>query len=183
VVRIGLISDTHIPATMSKLPEQVKEVFHQVDLILHAGDLDILEVLDWLGDIAPVLVARGYGDPAPPQESRIKLRHMLKVGNLTIGLIHNLGFPTTPIRISDRLIFPPVPLAPVLERTFGSAVDVVVFGDSHEPAIVRHQGILFVNPGSATIPSLTRKESPLGTLGLLEIGENTAFAHLISRQL
>ena len=70
----------------------------------------------------------------------------------------------------------------VLEQVFGCPVDVVVFGDSHEPAVVKHEGILFVNPGSATIPSLSRRGSPLGTLGLLEIEGNMASAQLISRQ-
>ena len=54
-MKIGLISDTHIPEAMPELPNQVRTVFDDTDLILHAGDLHCLEVLDWLGEIAPVL--------------------------------------------------------------------------------------------------------------------------------
>ena len=36
---IGLISDTHIPSRSKRLPDRVFEVFKDVDLIIHAGDL------------------------------------------------------------------------------------------------------------------------------------------------
>ena len=61
-MRIGLISDTHIPEAGPDMPAQVYEAFRGVDLILHAGDMHIIDVLDWLEGIAPVLGARGNGD-------------------------------------------------------------------------------------------------------------------------
>ena len=36
---IGVISDTHIPARSSKIPKKVFDVFKNVDMILHAGDI------------------------------------------------------------------------------------------------------------------------------------------------
>ena len=59
---IGLIADSHIPEAMPELPGQVRDVFADVDLILHAGDMHGLEVLDWLEQTAPVLAVRGNGD-------------------------------------------------------------------------------------------------------------------------
>src|SRR5262249_7749204 len=59
---IGLISDTHIPEAMPELPVQIRQVFADTELILHAGDLHCFAVLDWLEEIAPVLAARGNGD-------------------------------------------------------------------------------------------------------------------------
>ena len=47
-MKIGLIADSHIPEAMPELPSQVRTVFAGVDLIVHAGDLHCLEVLDWL---------------------------------------------------------------------------------------------------------------------------------------
>ncbi|MBW2622762.1 MAG: metallophosphoesterase family protein, partial [Deltaproteobacteria bacterium] len=61
-MKIGLISDTHIPEAGDSLPERVREVFSDVELILHAGDLHVLDVLDWLEQIAPVKAVRGNGD-------------------------------------------------------------------------------------------------------------------------
>jgi len=47
-MRIGLLSDTHIPEARSGLPPEVKKAFEGVDLILHAGDIYSLSVLDEL---------------------------------------------------------------------------------------------------------------------------------------
>ena len=44
-LRIGVLADSHIPYLLPRLPEQVFAVFDQVDLILHAGDLDEKEVI------------------------------------------------------------------------------------------------------------------------------------------
>ena len=43
---IGVISDTHIPSRCLHVPEIVMERFKGVDLILHAGDLTELSVLE-----------------------------------------------------------------------------------------------------------------------------------------
>ena len=61
-MRIGLISDTHQPSDQPTLWDEVYTVFKGVDLILHGGDIVLPRVLDWLGDIAPVLAARGNND-------------------------------------------------------------------------------------------------------------------------
>src|SRR2546430_517621 len=38
-MRIGLISDTHIPEACEHLPPRVFEIFRGVDLVMHAGDV------------------------------------------------------------------------------------------------------------------------------------------------
>ena len=45
-MKIGVISDTHIPESADRIPDSVYEHFKDVDLILHAGDLLELKVLD-----------------------------------------------------------------------------------------------------------------------------------------
>ena len=61
-MRIGLISDTHVPEAVPELPWEVELAFSGADLILHAGDMHVIDVLDWLERIAPVLSVRGNGD-------------------------------------------------------------------------------------------------------------------------
>jgi len=61
-MRIGLISDTHIPEACEHLPSRVFEVFRGVDLVMHAGDVYVNRVLDELAEIAPVIAALGNGD-------------------------------------------------------------------------------------------------------------------------
>src|SRR5260370_16674154 len=62
VMRIGLISDTHIPEACEHLPEKVFEVFANIDLVMHAGDVYVNRVLDELSAIAPVIAALANGD-------------------------------------------------------------------------------------------------------------------------
>ena len=61
-MRIGLISDTHMPGSIEKLWPQVFNLFQDVDCILHAGDLHTLDIVDELSELAPTYVSRGNGD-------------------------------------------------------------------------------------------------------------------------
>jgi hypothetical protein len=61
-LRIGLVSDTHIPEARSELWPEVFDAFQGLDLILHGGDLHELSVLHALADVAPVYAARGNGE-------------------------------------------------------------------------------------------------------------------------
>ena len=69
-MRIGILSDTHL-YNASMLPHQVEEVFSDLDLILHAGDIYDPSVLDRLERIAPVLAAKG-GSPHPRRRFRAR---------------------------------------------------------------------------------------------------------------
>ena len=61
-MRIGLVTDTHLPSTIRELWDEVRVAFAGVDLILHGGDIVSPRVLDWLDDIAPTRAARGNND-------------------------------------------------------------------------------------------------------------------------
>ena len=167
---IGLISDTHIriPGYRNNLgqlctfefPPQIKEAFHGVDLILHAGDIYVLPVLDELEHIAPVLVAEGDDDPFEVMnDKRAKWRHVITVEGVTIWLAHQ-----PEVWYWDDNEKPP---------------DVIVFGHSHEATLENNGGVLRVNPGSPTFPSYKQK---LGTVGLLTVNSGKAEAQIIQLQ-
>ena len=59
IVRVGILADTHIPHQVKRIPANVLGVFSNVDLILHAGDLDQVSALDDLKSLAPVIAVRG----------------------------------------------------------------------------------------------------------------------------
>ena len=61
-MKVGVISDTHVPAIVPSLPPAVFDIFKGVDLILHAGDIVDLSVLDELRAIAPVEAVAGNMD-------------------------------------------------------------------------------------------------------------------------
>ena len=59
VACLGLISDTHMPKRWPAMPAAVFEALRSVDLVLHAGDVGKLWVLDELSVIAPVVAVHG----------------------------------------------------------------------------------------------------------------------------
>ena len=88
--RIGVLSDTHIPQRGAWLPDAMLRRFEDVELILHAGDLSTLAVLDQLSAYAPVEAVQGNVEQ---QEVVVALpiKRTLVVGGCEIGLIHILG--------------------------------------------------------------------------------------------
>src|SRR5438876_1151081 len=87
--KIGVISDTHIPH-FKKLPEAIWEHFAGVELVIHAGDLSILSVIDELETIAPVVAVQGNVEH---EEVMLKLpiKREVVVGHCRIGIVHILG--------------------------------------------------------------------------------------------
>ena len=174
-MRIGIISDTHIPEACEHLPPAVFEVFRGVDLVMHAGDVYVNRVLDELAKIAPVIAALGNGDEGLDGhqhkleiDERVREAHQLEIQGVRIGLVHAVP---TPDETSERVFLN------AMIRHFGGPMDVIVQGHSHIEGIVRYGDTLVVNPGSATLPrNLT--DIP-GTVAILEILNGIATAEII----
>src|SRR5437879_13803523 len=100
-MRIGIISDTHIPEACEHLPAPVFEVFKGVDLVMHAGDVYVNRVLDELAEIAPVIAALGNGDEGldghrhtlDTSDERGRTAHLLELGGVAGGRAHALPRP------------------------------------------------------------------------------------------
>lgn len=153
MLKIGVLSDTHIVDLASGLPfleELVARYFSDVDMILHAGDMVDPDIaIAFTG--RPFHVVRGNMDPPARGVSN---RKVIEAGGFRIGLIHGWGAPDT---LEDR----------VLREFHGERLDCLVYGHSHQPACHLRDGILFFNPGSAT----DRRRAPRHTVGILTIGE------------
>jgi putative phosphoesterase len=122
--RIGLISDTH-----GLMRPQALAALKNSELIIHAGDIGKPEVLTALMGIAPVIAIRGNNDRDPWAKNIPDILN-LHINGIKIHVIHN---------VKDELEIEP-------------SVDgfqAIVSGHSHKPGIVRRNGILFINPGSA----------------------------------
>ena len=161
-MRVGLISDTHVPEAGDKLPGEVFDLLGDVDLVMHAGDMHIIDVLDWLETIAPVIGARGNGDgdgfrpPFPDDDPRVKHAHVFEADGTRIGLIHGFPLPADiPWTTTEAL----------MERNFGGPVDVIVCGDTHVAHVERTpSGVLIVNPGSPALPRNIREPGHVAIL-------------------
>ncbi len=165
-MRIGLISDTHIPTAGPDLWPQVYEALRGVDMIMHAGDLHDLAVLDWLEALAPVMAVSGNGDyrgpdrTEPPTDPRLRESRVLTLegDGLRIGLVHDLLLPEAPPRRT---------LKGLMEHFFDGPVDVIVRGSTHRAEIMTVKGVLIVNPGSPSFPN--HRSLSLGTIAYLDV--------------
>ncbi len=164
-MRIGLISDTHIPEARDELWPQAFEALAGVDVILHGGDIHEMWVIDQLEKIAPIYVARGNGEDGSggrdvqPDDPRCKEAWLLEFEGVRIGLTHYIPFPEYP---------PNMTVAKFAQRYFpGEELDVIVYGDTHVESIDDVGGILCVNPGSPTYPH--NLDTQLGTIGFLDV--------------
>ena len=165
-MRIGLISDTHIPTAGPDLWPQAYEALRGVDLIMHAGDLHDTVVLDRLERLASVLAVSGNGDyrgherTEPPTDPRLRESRVLTLDGdgLRIGLVHDLTLPESP---------PHRTLERQMEHYFSGPVDVIVRGSTHRAEIVTVKGVLIVNPGSPSFPD--HRSLSLGTIAYLDI--------------
>ncbi len=166
-MKIGLISDTHIPEAMPDLWPHVFEIFHDVKCILHAGDIHDLRVLDQLEAIAPVYAARGNGEDGSagrqvqPEDPRLRQAWLLELEGFKIGLTHYVPMPEIPpgltIKSWKQKLFP------------DDHLDVLIYGDTHVEQIDLIDNTLCVNPGSPTFPHNLNLQ--LGTIGLLHLDD------------
>lgn len=175
-MRIGLISDTHIPEACDRLPPKVFEVFKGVDLVMHAGDVYVNRVLDELSVIAPVIAAIGNGDEGLDghkfrleDDERVKVAHQLTIEGVRVGLAHALP---TPDETSEAVF------QRAMDTHFGGPVDVLVMGHSHLEGVTQFGATTVINPGSATLPR--NLVNVPGTVAILEISGGRVATEILS---
>jgi uncharacterized protein len=163
-MRIGIVSDTHLPNLIRHLDELGPEparFFSTVDLILHSGDLTSPMVLDWLECYAPVICTTGNNDPIV--DSRCQDVHVMEVHGWRLGMVHSL-----------RRGFRPMA---ELQQLFPLPVGIMVAGDTHQERLEYREGVVLLNSGSPTFPQ--HKDLRLGTVGLLELAPNRLHAEIV----
>ena len=150
-MRIGVISDTHIPSVADRLPERVFAEFRGVDMILHAGDIVTPSVLEALAKLSRVIAVCGNMDRLDVC-AELPPKTIVEADGFRIGLTHGYG--------------PPDDLLDYVRKQFdGDKVDAIVFGHSHHPMNETRDGILYFNPGTPT----DRRFSHDLSIGILDI--------------
>ena len=159
-MRIAVISDTHIPVNVSELPQKLLDALKDCDLIIHAGDLIDISVLESLKKICKVEAVYGNMDPLKVK-SILQDKKVLNICGKKICLMHGHGHP-------DKLI-------DFLKNEFcKEKPDIIIFGHSHMPMNEHIDGILFFNPGSPTDTIY----APHRTYGIIEINEDKVEAKI-----
>lgn len=117
--RIGVISDTH-----GLLRPEVKEILRGCEAILHGGDIDRADILEELGEIAPIYAVRGNNDGAWAEWIPETLA--VSLFGISVFMVHNKK---------------------MLSSDIGNA-DLVICGHSHRYEEGDFGGGFFLNPGS-----------------------------------
>ena len=188
-MKIGIISDTRARSG-EEIPQEVARAFEGVDRIFHAGGIHSKEVLDWLERIAPVTAAArlegGQAEqPQPfmlevPGDPRVAQQQVIELEGQTIGMVNEIWLP----RLSDEIMpgsigrqrLPDQLLTQMVTDFFENPVDIVVFGRTLYAVVEEHEGILFINPGSPSLPRNVRK---LGQVAILELGDGKREARVV----
>jgi putative phosphoesterase len=125
-MKIGVISDTH-----GHIDNHAIDALIDTDLILHAGDIDGPEILQTLRKVGTVVPVRGNMDHGAwahdmPREEYVDL------GGILVYMIHDLSHISLDPAAAD--------------------IRIVVSGHTHRPEIMKKDGVLYLNPGSASFP-------------------------------
>ncbi len=136
--RIGILSDTH-----GKLRGEVVEILRECDVILHAGDINTLQVLESLREIAPLYAVRGNADKEWAADLPERLSET--ICGLRICMVHNKkDLPTDT-----------------------TGYDLVVYGHSHKYEERKTGNCFYLNPGSCG----PRRFSLPVTMAVVEVEE------------
>jgi putative phosphoesterase len=122
-VLVGLISDTH-----GLLRDEALHALRGSDLIVHAGDVGRLEIIEALQAVAPVVAVRGNVDTGSWAQA-LPATAVAEAGTATLYVLHDI----------HELDLNPA----------AAGFHVVVSGHSHRPDRNELSGVLYVNPGSA----------------------------------
>lgn len=150
-MKIGVLSDTHVPTTKKSLPPVIFDIFKDVDLIIHAGDITELSVLDELQAIAPVEAVAGNMDASEVRHA-LPSKKVIQLGKYRAGIIHGK------FRLDQQL--------EKIRNEFED-VDLIIYGHSHTPFWGKIDGVYFLNPGSPT----DTRHAPHHSVAILEIAD------------
>lgn len=155
-VHLLLLADTHVPRRARALPAQVWRAVAEADVVFHAGDWQVPEVLDELQSRARRLVGVWGNNDGAELRRRLTETARLEIGGVRFAMTHETG------------------AARGRERRMAEAFpdeDVLIFGHSHIPwdtvagEDTANPGLRLLNPGSPT----DRRRQPECTLMTAEV--------------
>lgn len=168
-MRIGVLSDTHLPASvrdLGALGGEAAAFLASVDLILHSGDVILPSVLDWCAQFAPVRCAIGGHDMF--EDERAAPVVIVEHEGWRIGMVHDV-----------EAIPPSVNSVHQLKTiVYGDpTLDIVIAGDSHYERLEYLDGTLLLDSGSPIFPH--HRSTRLGSMALIELTPGRVRAEIV----
>ena len=130
-IKIVVMSDTHLSTATDEFKALCSQFCDGADMVIHLGDLERVEILNYLEQYPLEAVAGNMDDYSIKQ--RLPARKIVRAGPFRLGITHGWG---SPVEIRKRL-----------KEEF-TGVDAIMFGHTHQPLILRENGLLWFNPGS-----------------------------------
>jgi uncharacterized protein len=155
-VNLLLLADTHVPNRARALPAQVWRAVDEADVVFHAGDWQVPELLDELQARAHRLVGVWGNNDGAELRRRLPEVALVEIGGVRFAMTHETG------------------AARGRERRMAQAFpdsDVLVFGHSHIPwdtvagKDTANPGLRLLNPGSPT----DRRRQPECTMMTVQV--------------
>ena len=134
---VAVISDTHVPSRIDRIPDWVRDRLRAADHVVHAGDFDAATALATVEDTASDLTAvsgnadGGLGLPAVAT---------VTLGGVEFVVTHGTG---SPVGYEDRV-------AETVREHASPGPTVGVAGHTHRVLDTVTEGVRLLNPGSAT---------------------------------
>ncbi|MBC8208604.1 MAG: YfcE family phosphodiesterase [Desulfobulbaceae bacterium] len=135
MIRVGLLSDTHLYEDNDLFHEQITQAFDECSVIIHAGDLCDISILKALSNSGTREVHAVHGNMCTYEcQQALPTSKLITLADKTIGLCHGANGPRHNIEERVWDLFP--------------QADCIVYGHSHQAVCHFCAGVLFINPGS-----------------------------------
>lgn len=157
MIRIGVISDTHLTKVTEDFQGMMERLFARVDYLIHAGDIIRPEVYEYLSRWE-IIAVRGNMDDKELWDVLPRTR-VETIGGKRIGIIHGAG---SWYHIESYILM-----------QFSDDLDLIVFGHSHIPFYKKEGTRELFNPGALMRPLSEQK-----TVGIIEIENEIVCRHI-----
>mgnify|MGYP001819372096 FL=1 len=200
-MKIGVVSDTHIPELGPGLPSRLVEVFRGLDILLHVGDVCELHVLEDLQEMFTLTFAVWGETDSDQVRHYLDEKRVVRFGDRALGMIHGHQYGEAQEQANRWLnrLFRRVPDPGTLEDFLlaqfeGEDVDAIIFGHTHYPHVKMHKGVLLFNPGAVRpepvrpgsgrsrpdrLESVRSGPGRKASAGILEVGERNIYGRIL----
>nr|WP_249435637.1 metallophosphoesterase family protein [Paenibacillus sp. Marseille-Q4541] len=160
MIKITVLSDTHMPRMSKEWPAPLLQDIQDSDLIFHAGDWSDISVYEELTSMGKVHGVTGNTDLTMIR-GILPEQTIIEAGGKRFGLVHgHHGKGSTE--------------ANAIAAFSGEQVDCIIFGHSHIPLLKQDGKCLLFNPGSPT----DKRRQPQYSHGVITIDGDIHAEHV-----
>jgi putative phosphoesterase len=151
MTRIAVISDTH-GKSLDVLPQEIYDEVVAGDIVVHCGDYDRLSLLNQLRQVSKRFIGVFGNIDSIDIRAELPEKTVFEVEGRRIGVIH------------PHWGGPPFGMEEAIAKEF-EAVDMILFGHTHDVYYQTINGVVYLNPGQAY-----RSFREPASVGIIDVG-------------